>query len=386
MSKTRPFQFFFAALALAFVLASSVYVAGSLAWYAKLRIQEKISPKSIKNGFVRHPFLTGDQIPNQSLLETVTKNGKTFTYGWKLNGQACRDDVDYTERKSPRVIRWLCLGGSSLVSGTSNSNTIPCQLEELVNAGSGGKKVEIYNFGRVGWDSTQEMLAFATVFRNYRPDYLLVYDGRNDAFEAVLPRYRPFWNAWSFEIDREFNHRSYLKEIFLPVWRLKEKWLALRHPESYYEQEAHVLFQEKQVIELNFYQAHPQIGPVYTGNLENILGLAHEMGCKGAILALSPQLYWCGKPLAPEEASFDAQRIQPSWRHAMKEIFPVIQKAHHQAALSKVMPLVEVDLNPAFANRADWLFMDDCHLTDAGGHAAAELLLPSVRRTMGQNP
>ncbi len=382
MAKSKPGSLFLAVCVTVVAMVSTFYVAGCLLWYAKLRIQEKVAPKTIQNGFVRHPFLTGDQIPNQSLLQTVTKDGKTFTYGWKLNGQACRDDVEYTVEKTPGVTRWMCLGGSVLVTGTSNTNTIPFQIQKLLNEGDAKHRMEFYNFGRVGWDSTQMMLAFATEFRKYRPDFLLVYSGRNDAFQAVMPVYRPFWNAWSFEIDRELNQRSYLKELFFPIWRLKESWLALRHPREYYQREAHVRFQEKQSRELDFYQSHGEVESVYAGNLENLFALAREGGCKGVVLALQPQIHWCGKPMAKEEEMFDSVRIQPTWRQAMKEIYPAIQKAHEEAARSSSLPILTLNLNETLAHSKDLLFMDDCHLTDLGNDIVAATLVPFTRRLM----
>jgi len=374
----KSFRSILSAMAILFVFFSVTYTSICLLWYFKLLIQDRFMQRTIKSGFVRHPFLTGDHIPNQQILEKMPDGS---TYHWALNAQGCRDDVDYIETKKPDVTRWMCLGGSVLACGSKNEVTIPAFLQKNLNQNF-PSKLEVYNFGRVGWDSTQVLIAFATEFRKYRPDYLLLYSGRNDAFQASMPVYRPFWNSWSFETDRELNQRSYSKELFYPLWRASEKIRTLRSPTSYAKNNAHQLFQEKNKGIFDFYRAHHEIGPIYRDNLLNIIALAQNMGCKGVYLVLQPQLEWCNKNKTQEEMDFEERRLQPSWSKAMKELYPVIKEAHAQVAQSSVLPLLEIDLNPWIAQSSSRMFMDDCHLTDSGNEAVSHKIAPEMQRLM----
>ncbi|MDD2710549.1 MAG: SGNH/GDSL hydrolase family protein [Verrucomicrobiae bacterium] len=375
-----------AGLALLAAALGAAYSACCLLWFLKFQYQKHFLPQTIARGFVRHPFLTSEMAPNQRMVEYPF--GKEKPYKWITNAQGCRDERNYTTNRTPGVARWLCLGGSAVVCGTANSLVVPAQLERLIDGKSAaGTKTEIYNFGRVGWDSTQELLAFATVLRDYRPDYLLIYNGRNDALMASLPRYRPFWNAWSYEVDRELNEISAARMFFYPLWRAREAWRQFRNPDEYAAREAHLFIQEKGVKNLGFYRAHPEIGPVYQGNLERLVFLARQGGCKGVLMVLQPQFAWSGKPPSPGEKAFDERHTQTSWREAMMQLRPVIRAAHENAfaAVRTVLPCVRVDLNAVFAGETRHLFVDDCHLTDDGNAFAAENLAPLALKLMGDS-
>jgi hypothetical protein len=377
----HPLKLALAGAALLAGAACVLYVAACGAWWLKLAAQRRLAPRTIESGFVRHPYLTGEHVPGQVIVEPAPKGSGASNYVWRLNAQGCRDDRDYRVGKAPGTTRWLCLGGSALVSGSGNALTIPALLASGANAARkpGAPALEVLNFGRVGWDSTQELFFLATEGRAWRPDYLLVYDGRNDAFQATLPSYRPFWNAWGREMAEELNRRSATRDLFYPLWRALGKARDLRDPRSAAERQAHQLFQERARGEWDFYRAHLEVGAAYEGNLRALLALAREWGCRGAVLALQPQIDWLGAPLTAGEARM-AGRFQPSWRQAMRELYPTIRAAHRAAAEGAGLPVLEADLNPLLRGGGEALFMDDCHLTDRGNAAAAEALRPFLER------
>lgn len=379
-ARRRSWKFATALGAFLFAVVSGLYVLFLAAWYVKLAAQEKFAPRTIQSGFILHPFLTSDQIPHQRIHEIVPGKG---AYTWALNGQGCRDDREYAVEKKPGVVRWLCLGGSALVCGSTNAATIPARLQAAMDDDPEWRgRVEVLNFGHVGWESTQELIAFATELRKYNPDFLLVYDGRNDAFQASMPEYRPFWNSWNREANLELNQRSHLKDLFYPLHRLDRKVATLRDPRPDAIARAHILFQQKSEGEWDFYRAHPEIGEVYAGNLRAILNLARGNGCRGALLVLQPQLHWCGKPLSFEERTFDETRVQPSWRQAMMDLFPVLRKARLIAPAPGDIPFETMDTNPLFTDAKENLFADDCHLNDEGNRIVAAALAPKMKALM----
>lgn len=359
-------------------LACVLYVAGCGLWYLKLVFQERFAPRTIVSGFARHPFLTSDQIPGQHIVEPGYGGDPKAISDWKLNGVGCRDDAEYPVAKKAGVSRWICLGGSAIVSGSKNSTTIPSLLASRLNAS--GNTAEIFNFGRVGWDSTQELIYLATELRKYHPDYLLVYDGRNDAFQASLPDYRPFWNCWNQEVDRELNHRSYLRELFLPIWRIGGWLERIRNPEKVARKNAHQLFQQVNSGVWNFYAVHPQISEVYEGNLSMLGAVAKEAGCKGILFVLQPQILWNHKTLTSHESAY-LLRLQPSWENAMKELYPIMGKAHANIRGGGCL-VKKMDLNPIVNGVTSGFFMDDCHLTDEGNSLVAGWIAPKMIEMM----
>lgn len=369
-------RLFFLSTGLAVVFAL-LYCLGSLLWYGKLKFQRAYRSESIRRGFVRHPFLTSNHIPNQHLV-TKSPQGEI---DWKLNAQGCRDDRDYPVEKKASVIRWMFLGGSALVAGSTGENTIPSLVRREFSSRPEKPAMEFYNFGRVAWDSTIDLLAFATEFNQFKPDYLVIYDGRNDAFMASMPLYRPYWNAWSHEVNEELNADSDLEHVLYPIWRIRESLRSRGNPLKAKMKMAQNIFAEKQNGQIDFYQAHPEIGEVYRGNLQNIIHLASAMGCRGVCLLIQPELYWCPKSRSGAEESFDRDRVQPSWRKAMIELYPIIKEAHAAAAKSTPIPVIEADLNPLFAG-PEQLFVDDCHGNDEGNRLASKAVVSQMERLL----
>ena len=125
-------------------------------------------PETIRSGFLRHPYLTGDHIPNQRIIKKPQKcqKGDAATISdWKLNARGCRDDADYLVEKHGSTSRWICLVGSALVVGSSNQRSILALLREILKQQNpqGEKGLEVFNFGRVGWDSTSPDISHCLV-------------------------------------------------------------------------------------------------------------------------------------------------------------------------------------------------------------------------------
>jgi len=337
--------------------------------------------------FVWHPFLTSKHASNAYLRRIGYGGNPRTVFEWRTNSQGCRDSVEYQAQKPVDVIRWICLGGSATVWASSNQYTIPAQIQTKLNEvlsaknTTAGKRVEVYNFGRVSWDSTQELFLLATELQQYSPDFLLIYDGRNDAMWGVMPEYRPFWNMWSYEIDRNLNDQSAFKRLFYPFWRLFETFRRFKDPEMYARQKAQFLFGDRKNAEWNFYKPHKEIGRIYLQNLQTMISVAERMGCKGVCLILQPQLNWCEKPLSQEEKDFTSN-LQPSWETAMQTLYPIMREAHSTAALSSRIPVVTANLNSIIKNHAEWLFLEDCHFTDYGNRLAAEEIVPFMLQLM----
>lgn len=88
----------------------------------------------------------------------------------------------------PGTFRIIMLGGSTVAGSRAGANaqTIPAQLEELLNAGApAGRRYEVINAGVGGYTAYQATAYYLSSLYRYHPALLIFYDGFNDAAYAL---------------------------------------------------------------------------------------------------------------------------------------------------------------------------------------------------------
>lgn len=88
----------------------------------------------------------------------------------------------------PSAFNVFVFGGSTVFGvGVEDGATIPSRLQQALNSQASGRRINVYNFGRVGYASTQEMLLFLSLVRNrFVPQTAIFVDGLNDCTEWTL--------------------------------------------------------------------------------------------------------------------------------------------------------------------------------------------------------
>ncbi|HKD66564.1 MAG TPA: SGNH/GDSL hydrolase family protein [Candidatus Binataceae bacterium] len=117
-------------------------------------------------------------------------------------------------RQGPRTVPWppdpghikvFILGGSTTFGmGLTDGETIPSQLQKLLDKTHTSRQIDVYNFGFSAYTSTQELLLYIKFLRmGIRPDIVIFIDGLNeclwyrnewqegDAFAAALHGAKP---------------------------------------------------------------------------------------------------------------------------------------------------------------------------------------------------
>ncbi|MGE5515458.1 MAG: hypothetical protein ACM31D_06510 [Bacteroidota bacterium] len=101
------------------------------------------------------------------------------------------------------------------------------------------------------------------------------------------------------------------------------------------------------------------------------------------VYALQPILGWTGKPLSPEETALLDERdaLGLPWHRMLGQISDADHYQWYRDAIEsrcRQLGIGFIDTNAALRHRADWLFIDRLHLTDAGQNACAEAIAAAL--------
>jgi GDSL-like lipase/acylhydrolase family protein len=118
-----------------------------------------------------HPFLQFTGKPRAALRGNRTLgNLSPFNNFGFIGG-------DFTYEKPPAIVRVAALGGSTTADG------YPAIMESFMNHNTGddAERYEVLNFGMGYWTSAHSLVNFVLNVVDFRPDYVIVHDGWNDA-------------------------------------------------------------------------------------------------------------------------------------------------------------------------------------------------------------
>ena len=98
-----------------------------------------------------------------------------------INNQGIRGE-EISNEKPDNVFRIFVVGGSTTFGNyaSSDSTTIPANLQSMMKKIETDKEIEVYNLGVFARASFEEVYDLKQNFLKYEPDLILVYDGWND--------------------------------------------------------------------------------------------------------------------------------------------------------------------------------------------------------------
>jgi lysophospholipase L1-like esterase len=281
---------------------------------------------------------------------------------------------DFEPEKAAGTYRIVVLGGSAVVTGRTNDDMFTALLEQSLADEFEGTSFEVINAGVPGYTSTQEMFLIETQVLSWEPDLVLVYDGRNDMFEASMPDYTPYLTQRNREVALSQRGSDTPLRQHLFTWDLIARYVLRadqqEHPEQDYAtpRGAH-----------HAYHAHPEGLDVYQSNLETIAIVLQGYGVQPA-MAFQPTLITTAKPLTEAEVGL-LDELDSRFVAAQQELLP--EAALRMGAVAEAHDVPWVDLSGVFDEQTDRMFLDDVHQTDAGNaliaQALLEMLEPFVR-------
>jgi len=182
----------------------------------------------------------------------------------------------YRREKNPETIRVACLGGST------TQNQFSTLLQEELTRVSGGREIEVMDFGCNGWTLMESTINYLIRVVEFKPDVVLVHHGVNDSFprrwtgfKPDYTHYRSWWNDRSNPIETKLAGISW----FVSYLQMKRgvSRTALRNFTVY-----------KSPLEEDLVEQTPE---TLVSFRRNLLTLIHLTRASGSTLVLAPMPY-----------------------------------------------------------------------------------------------
>jgi lysophospholipase L1-like esterase len=291
-----------------------------------------------------------------------------------------------TRQPGRDTFRILLQGGSVAwgYSARSNQDTISALLQAYLGARTDsapaliGKKIEVLNAAVFGYVAWQEALAYALHHRDLEPDVIISLDGANEVMAAIrsgragVParyseRIKPFvaekptlwgnlreWLVYRFHRMKIVRYLNGREEPRLAITRL----LRRRGPRT---------------IDAYGPPTVDEVSEAYRRALEFLSDLARADGAL-VVPVLQPMSILTGtKPLDPSES--DLVRTHeaeiPGQNAYYNRSFAAFRAMFEELADERP-DLLLLDATGVFADRAEVIYVDQCHLTQRGREILAE--------------
>jgi lysophospholipase L1-like esterase len=324
--------------------------------------------------YLDHPYLTTAMQPNHREVIPDYPTGGELVF--ETNSRGFRGP-EFDVEKAPGVYRIVVVGGSAVISGRTNDDLFTVMLENLLADEFADVAFEVINAGVPGYTSTQELFLVETQILDWNPDLVLIYDGRNDMFEASMPDYLPYWNQRNEEVMSFLSGNEDVLRAHLFSWDLLSRrvFQIEQHPERDYNTPRG---------ERHAYTMHQEALEVYASNLETVTIVLQGYGVQPA-MAFQPILTTTHKPLSEtEQAILDS--LDGQFLAAQRELVPGAIARMGEVAERYDVPWI--DLSDVYDESSETMFLDDVHQNDAGNtliaQALFEMLEPSVRADLAE--
>jgi len=273
--------------------------------------------------------------------------------------------------------RVIVLGGSAAfgVGATGDDRVLAPQLERRLDAvaRARGLRVEVWNAGVIGYDSTQELVLLATRLIDRAPDVVVLLDGWNDFHQSASGPDR----------DQALLHPKFLQNDALLVRRTRPGVELLRGLALFRAFEAMAGRARRRSAprgEYGDYFDHTEGAlPIFERNLRAMVRLARAYGVT-AVLAPQPEIF---QRAAPPPAEVELRRSYERRGYAGYSTAAYPRFVAPAAAVATSESACFVDGTTAFDGRDDVAFVDFVHFNDRGHELLADFLAPSIGRALG---
>ncbi len=278
-------------------------------------------------------------------------------------------------RPDPEAIRILCFGGSTVMGmGARDEQTIPAvlarRLEEL------GHRVAVTNYGQLGHNSTQELIALQQLLKaGTQLDIAVFYHGVNEMACAEQTgradalfneaRRRAEFNLLHPERRGDLITAAIMAAAPRTLRRLRGLTsLPLRGPMP--EGDA-------DLSRVDIPRLAQEVISVYAANLRLVRALARDYEFRAIF-------FWQPVITTKRHKTQDEQRWEndytrgPAWRRALYEA--IIAERRSRPELADAPDTV--DLSALFDDQPEPVYIDLYHLSEAGNVIVAEAMLPAI--------
>jgi lysophospholipase L1-like esterase len=306
------------------------------------------------------PYTVWSRAPFQGELIQIDEEGER----WTRPGAEGPPELDI----------WILGGSTTWGLGAPDAETIPSHLASLL-AERHGVRARVRNLGEIGFVSTQEIVRLLRELqRGRRPDFVVFFDGVNDAAAAALWPEIPGSHMNLVEIRDRFERRSGPPS---PGWTLLTRtgiyslsqrivWmLPLRRPAADVpwdppEGEADIAARARQGI------------AIWLENLAIVRAFARAYDFE-FLFVLQPSLMVGDKLLDPSEAAILSQEKENAAKLQSMQVYAAMRSGLRRRLAEDPEGLDRVrDLSDAFRNVEKALYVDYVHISGEGNRILAE--------------
>jgi hypothetical protein len=313
------------------------------------------------------PYVYWRQRPYGGEYITITENGL----------RSAKAPQAVSQSRTP-LLKVFMFGGSTLWgTGARDAMTIPAIVEREIR--ERGLSAEVTNFGQSGYVSTQELIALLLELQKENvPDIVVFYDGVNDTFSALqqgvagLPQ-NEFNRVIEFGLATDAAHPRLWSMAFQSTLRDLSAVRFVNGLLSRFDVDRH---QKTPGIPrpesgLDHQALAREVVARYQGNVGIATALSKQYGFK-ALFYWQPTIFQKGHLSKYEASSLrDVQR--------MKSFFLETYALAQQGIKGREMRSRVRDLSGIFADAREPMYVDWCHLGEAGniliaGEMAADVV------------
>lgn len=283
----------------------------------------------------------------------------------------------FSSKREDALQLWLMGGSTMWGQGAPDPETIPSFMARQMNTEL-GLDVEVRNLGEIGYVSTQEIVALIRQLQlGRRPDYVVFFDGVNDAPAAAL---------WPETVGTHMNY-----------YRIRDRFEA---PGKRRNNAVQSVVANSGIVRFSAYLAKKMgVSPEAYLGAWNAPGTEEEVRERGEAAArlwldnfrlisalgeaydfvpvavLQPSLMVGEKPLHPAEKALQIIEMENEAKRTGMEVYAeMLRSVRELMAQGRVSPAIH-DLSDLFADFPDPVYIDYVHLSGRGNRVIAEKLV-----------
>ncbi len=375
-----------------FVLLGSLFI-----WELLLRYYHQVTGKSLNNfAITQHTLLdtqakTPDCYAKETWFEQYVTEARQVFYSaewtpysyWQtkaftgahinISAHLGRKtwQSSFTSDSNTKPLKIYMFGGSTLWGwGARDDFTIPSYLAKMLSR-QYDRPVQILNYGRLGYVSSQEILTLLNLLREgHRPDMVIFYDGLNDVFSAYqsgvagLPQN---------EMNRKLAYEnSPLKNFLSYLCKQSYLYQHLQTPKD----EIRALAQNYQKDAAAYQNLLEKTVHIYQENIKLIRAMAKEYG-------FSYHFFWQPVIFTKKQHSAFEQELLNT--HQFWQTFCVDVYAHLHQTISEQAHENFSNLSTVFDNHSETLYVDPLHICEAGNQMVADVITKKIIKNLVRN-
>ena len=288
---------------------------------------------------------------------------------------------DITVAKDPSKKRIVVIGASTTYGMyVQSQETYAGRLEALLN--ESGDNVEVINAGVPGYVSTEVLLNLQLRVLPLQPDLIILYEGRNDLMPQSFNNFTTDYSHYRRKV-RFDSSNYYLKKVF-SVSRLamllctykgdRCGWSTRLEDPAYAGIRYENVPNDAQLIR-NL--EDPQRSSVYRRSIEQIVLLSRESNANVllATMAVRAEMFSTGVLNVPRRNS-PGNDHDPAIYDALQKQVDENNQILREVALAHGVPVAETHI----LSEHPELFVDDCHMRQAGHSLRAKILFDAIRK------